>query len=522
MEKIKRLTILLSSFSIFANAQITFQKTFGSTGYESAYACCQTDDGGYIASGISFTLGAGYADIYLIKTDSNGDLSCTKTYGGSDNDEIESMQPTSDGGFILAGFTQSYGAGSRDVLLVKIDSVGNLLWSKTYGGSGYEYASDVGQTSDGGYILVGYTTSLGPSNGNVYLIKTDANGDSLWIKTFASNNSYEFHSVEQTTDGGYVLAGSVNSFLASSNDFCIIKCDAAGNVTWMKRIGGPDNENAFYAIQTNDGGFIISGGTISFGVGMSDALLVKIDSIGTVTWAKTYGGVNNESIQFIQQTNDQGYILTGLTNASASTSDVLLIKTDSVGNLMWTKSYGGPDIEYGDCVKQTNDNGYIIAGSFGFNLPDMCLIKTDANGNSGCNDSSLVFGITQTSLYDTSFIPTTYYGGMISSPVMVSGTGGSETTICTSVGMNEDLQKHAFKVFPNPFTDEIKISWQNNTEQVILTIQNTLGETVFSAKENENSGNNMKIIDLRFLSEGVYFIEMIIDGELTVRKIVKE
>ena len=191
----------------------------------------QTSDGEYIIAGNTYSYGAGDYDVYLIKTDPNGDSQWQKTFGGSDSDHGYSVQQTTDGGYIIAGFTYSYGAGDYDVYLIKTDPNGNSQWQRTFGGPNYEDGYSVQQTSDGGYIIAGSTDSYGAEYTNIYLIKTDPNGDSEWQKTFGGNLGESGYSVQQTSDGGYIIAGLTDSYGAGNWDVYLIKLCPDGTLS---------------------------------------------------------------------------------------------------------------------------------------------------------------------------------------------------------------------------------------------------------------------------------------------------
>ncbi len=353
-----------------------WSKTFGGTDTEFAFSVQQTSDGGYILLGVTNSYGAGSTDFWLVKTDSNGTKLWDKTFGGTDHEGPSSVQQTSDGGYILAGFTMSYGAGSRDFWLVKTDSNGTKLWDKTFGGTDSDGAYSVQQTSDGGYILAGPTESYGAGSTDVWLVKTDSNGTKLWSKTFGGTDSDGGYSIRQTTDGGYIIAGSTRSYGAGMDDFWLVKTDSNGTKLWSKTFGGTDGDNPSAVQQTLDGGYIITGYTKSYGAGNMDIWLVKTDSNGTKLWAKTFGGSENDDAWDVQQTSDSGYIITGSTESyGAGSTDFWLVKTDSNGNELWNRTFGGTGTEVALSVQQTTDGGYILAGATGSNGGDFWLIK---------------------------------------------------------------------------------------------------------------------------------------------------
>ena len=222
---------LVAIFTEYAHAQVRFARTYGGTSYEHAYSVQQTSDGGYIVAGFTNSFGAGGWDAFLIKTDAYGNVQWTKTYGGWNQDEARSVQQTSDGGYIVAGYTHSFGAGANDFFLIKTDAFGNVQWAKTYWGTSNDYAYSVQQTSDGGYIVAGITYSFGAGGVDVFLIKTYANGNLQWAKTYGGTGYAYAYSFQHTSDGGYILAGYTNSFGAGSWDIFLIKTDANGNIS---------------------------------------------------------------------------------------------------------------------------------------------------------------------------------------------------------------------------------------------------------------------------------------------------
>jgi len=295
-----------------------------------------------------------------------------KTYGGTGEDVARSIVQTSDGGYALAGYTDSFGAGGQDSWLVKTDSNGNAQWNKTYGGIATDFANSVVQTSDGGYALAGDTVTFGAGGSNFWLVKTNSTGNVEWNQTYGGNGNEHADSLVQTADGGYALAGATDS--SGFFDSWLVKTNSDGNQQWNKTYGGTDHDYAHSIIQTADGGYALAGSTPSFGADSTDFWLVKTDSNGNAQWNKTYGGIWGEDAQSLVETSDGGYALAGYHSAL----DFWLVKTDSAGNAQWNKTYGGTGWDYAWAVEQTSDGGYALAGftySFGAGDKDFWLVK---------------------------------------------------------------------------------------------------------------------------------------------------
>jgi hypothetical protein len=367
---------LLTVFFSYNSYGYMWKKTLGGSGSGSGNSVQQTTDGGFIIAGYTSIYGAGNRDVYLIKTDGLGNLVWENTFGGIDYDNGESVQQTTDGGFIIAGSTKSYGAGVIDVYLIKTDGLGNLVWENTFGGNDGDIGHSVQQTTDGGFIISGVTWSYGAGLSDVYLIKTDASGNLVWEKTFGGTGGDWGQSVQQTTDGGFIIAGGTDSYGAGNRDVYLIKTDASGNLVWEKTFGGSYHEFGYSVQQTTDGGFIISGDESSFGAGGYDVYLIKTDASGNLVWEKTFGGTGSDRGRSVQQTTDGGYIIVRTHiwwELLWVYYDLYLIKTDSSGNLVWEKTLGRKEYS-GNSVQQTTDGGYIIAGWTGRSGSSVSLI----------------------------------------------------------------------------------------------------------------------------------------------------
>lgn len=375
----------LSSGSSYAAG---WAKTYGSSGYEQANAVQQTSDGGYIMAGSTSSFGAGGDDVWIVKLDRDGTVQWQKAFGGSSFDEARSIQQTEDGGYIVAGETLSFGEGDSDAWILKLDSSGDLTWQKRYGGIGKDTANSIVQTSDGGYILAGETSSFGAGGDDVWIVKLDKNGAIQWQKTFGGDLADSAHSIRQTSDGGYIIAGVTWSFGAGSGDAMVMKLDRSGNITWQRTIGGSAYDEINSIQNASDGGYIAAGMTKSFGAGNGDFWVIKFSGDGAVAWQKTYGGGLDDWANSIQQTSDGGYIVAGVTfSFGVGNGDFWILKLSADGAVQWQRTFGSGDYDEAFSVQNIPD-GYVVAGrtwATGLTLYDAWVLKLDTSGDiTGC------------------------------------------------------------------------------------------------------------------------------------------
>lgn len=455
------------------------------------------------------------------------DTSWTRHFGTDSSESGISVEQANAGGFIITGFTE-YENGSKDVYLLKTDSLGDSLWTKTFGNSGDEYGNSIQQTSDDGYIITGMTASYGAGDYDVYLIKTNSGGDSLWTKTFGDSGTEMGYSVKQTHDNGYIIAGYKNYYGTENYDICLIKTDSSGNEEWSKTLGGDSLESGNSVYQTTDNGYIITGFTNSNGAG--DLYLIKTDSLGDTLWTKTYGGNHWDEGCSVCQTEDHGYIIVGLTYSyGAGECDIYLIKTDSSGNDEWTKTYGGSQFEEGHSVQQTSDGGYILAGyteSFSVGYYDVYIIKTDSSGNQkwtktiGGNSYDVSSCIRQTK--DGGYIATGHKGAFpgdvylikIEPEAGLKKITGNKTQLISSIS-------------PNPFSNKTWIEYKLlEKTDINISIYNILSQKVreiYSGKKNAgfhyviwNGRNNSK----DKLPTGIYILRIKTEEKTESRKLI--
>ena len=360
-----------------------WSQTYGGAATENCFSMVQAGDGGFTLVGYTYSFGAGDADIWFVKTDSNGNMEWNKTYG-ADGYEVARDLLLTDDGYIILGETTSFGAGEGDVWLIKTNSVGNMQWNKTYGGIGGDRGWKIIKTSDDGYAIAGITNSYGQGSNDYWLFKIDSTGTLQWNMTFGATEDERARGIIETADNGFLLTGWSSSYGAGGLDYWLVKTDPDGNHEWNQTYGGTENERAVAIISANDGEYLIVGNTASFGEGETDFYLVKTDNAGNMIWNKTYGGAAAETPFSIINTTDGGYGIAGRTYSyGAGEDDFWFIKTDSTGTVLINQTYGGQLSETSHTLIQTSDGGYAIAGataSFGQGETDFWLIKTDENG----------------------------------------------------------------------------------------------------------------------------------------------
>lgn len=366
---------------------LEWTNNFGGSAADDIHTVLQSIDGGYVLAGSTYSMDGdvsgnnGLTDYWIVKLDTLGNIEWQRNLGGTSFDEAYSLISTTDGGYILAGTTSSNDLdvsghnGFTDYWVVKLDGLGNIAWQKCIGGSGEENARCVIQCADKGYVVAGYSTSMdldslnNKGDDDYYVVKLDSNGNSLWHKNFGGSASDEAHSVIQTIDGGYLVAGfsqSNDSDVVSNNgliDYWIIKLDSLGNLTWQTSIGGTDYDYAYSVISLNDSNFLIAGGSLS----------------------------NNGDV-----------------SGNHGDSDAWLVKLSSTGNIIWQKSIGGDFYDVATSIIQTTDGSYLVAGETVSNNEDVSgnhgeydlwLIKLSSDSNISTNEKQNTLGITSLTLY---------------------------------------------------------------------------------------------------------------------------
>lgn len=422
------------TFSFTGKTQITFEKTYGTPGGDFGYFAQQTVDGGYILVG-AIDLWPSPEGIFLVKTNETGDTTWTRIFPDATG---YCVKQTSDNGFIISG---KYGnTANTSAYLLKTDSVGNFQWEKTFGTTNLNEAYSVEQSTDGGYILSGVKNYNSTSfTGLAYLIKTDSAGNTTWTKTFGGPLDSRAYSVMQTSDSGYILGGYTLSGMGGTYDMYFVKTNSSGDTLWTKKPATPGPDQAFCIRQTSDLGYIITG--ISNIISPEYLSLIKTDPSGNIVWNKNHGA-NGSSGRYVIQTLDGNYIAAGETGPN----NVFIVKANVNGDTLWTKIFSGTDHEDAKSIQQTSDGGFIIAGNTaspeltGLNSYDIYLIK-----------------------------------------IMDS------TVIASSEELN-DVNNHHF--YPNPANDVFIINSETELRNAVMTIYDVNGKIV---KKLKVTGNKISV-----------------------------
>lgn len=467
----KTLFIFFVIVGFMANAQPPkkFYCRYGGNGYDVGYDVKQTLDNGYIITGSTSSFGQGNTDLYVLKLDSMGQKKFEKSFGGYNNEIGKSVVQLSDSSYVMAGYTSSTGVGGYDVFLVKADKNGSLLWQKTIGGSDWDFAYSMDTTSDGGFIIAGTTYSFGHGNADGYIIKTDGNGNVIWTKTYGGNKDDEFKSVIQTADGNYALAGYTKSYNDTLGDAWVFKINLNGDSIWSKYFGGNNEDFLNQIVEINTGDYITAGATASFGMGLLDGYALKLSNSGnilstlingTATFGEIYTAVaisqsnSGNKLCFSQKEDFFGFgIQVKLIEYDydfiyINASDYGSVKTDETYSLISTKDYGYAAIGY--------TNGFSSV------LTDCYFIKTD----------SLIYN----------------------SPSIVSVN---------------DINKQSiqFTFYPNPAEDFITIQSSKSIDENLIKLYSITGEEISLKDKFSIFSKQIIQLNIQDVLQGIYYLK---------------
>lgn len=456
------ISLVICNFSFSFSQGINFELVFGTYSYDDAKCIIQTYDSGYAVVGSTSGFGNGLSDIYLTKISKTGNVSWQQAFGGMGIEQGNSLVQTPDSGYAIAGFTNSSGNGGYDVYLVKTDKDGILLWDSVYGGTDWDFGNSIIQTSNGDYVVCGETYSYGNGNDDVYLLKTDSDGNLLWDSAYGGTSEDIGKSVSESSDGGYFITANTKSFGQGDEDIYLLKTNSTGNLQWTKIYGSTGEDTGNEGKKTTDGGYIVIGSTKSFdGGNLYEYWLLKTDASGDTLWTRREKKIYNMHGTSVCQTTDGGYIFGGNADVLGN-DDMYLFKTHGDGLWQNYLTYGGLDLENAFSVKQTFDGGYVIVGtteSYGIGEPNIYVLKTGSN---------------------------------------LLSTGN--VVVVVGIEENEFPNKKIF-LYPNPASEYFNLNAETNS---ILEIFDSMGKRIFA--DQISKGNNT--IDVSFFSEGIYFVRI--------------
>ena len=512
----KTIIIIIILFYYFGYSQapyIEWEKSYGGIYADGSYCIRQTSDGGYISVGLTSAqidngdvFGVhGSSDIWVVKLNNLGSIEWQKAIGGSDSEQVSNIEQTTDGEYIIFGSSRSINGdltnnfGSMDCWVIKINSIGTIIWQKKFGGTGNESIERGIQTNDGGYIFCGNTNS---SNNNVttsfggmdgWIVKLSALGVIEWQKSFGGLSTDSFADVKQTLDGNYIIVGTTNSnnngiVTHGLDDFWVLKINSTGTIIWQKILGGTNWDYVNCLQLTTDRGFIIGGSTAStngditnYHGGYFDYWVVKLNDLGNIVWQKTLGGSDQDQLLSINVTQDGGYILAGETSSSNGditnnhgNKDYWLTKINESGSLQWQTTLGGSNDDEAYSFLQTSDGGYIVSGQ-------SLSIDGDISNSHGSMDNWVV---------------------KLSSNLSVE-TYSSNINNCTFI-------------YPNPAFTHLTVESKEPITQSIISDCN--GRVI----KTDNQNSNTATLNIENLETGIYFLRIVSKNGSKTEKIVKE
>lgn len=512
-------TLLTSSF---ANSQDTFYKAYGNTQTYSfkANAICNVSGtgNGYLLAGQRYTPTTGSSDVCIMHINDSGAVQWSKTYGGSNDDVAWDIRPAQNGNYIVAGSTKSV-SGVFDMYILLIDGAGNVVASKTSGGPNLDIAFCASPTSDGGFIIAARTQSYGAGNEEFYLLKLNSTLNVQWSRTVGNTNPDYASWAEETPDHGIIASGytTLNGW-----DFLLVKTDSIGNVIWQKNYGTTiDNEYAYVVKPTPDGGYITAGDQTSNGGATRKALISKVNSSGNLEWCKSFlaNGFSKLNSIYVDST---GFVFTGYVVNNGQT-DALVIKTDFNGDTLFVKAIGSVTAsDYSEKIIPDGLGGMVIAGhtSYVGNYgTDFLLIKADSNANAGCYSNSIAVTVTNLAVNAANFGNVGSGANAVNFSTTELAAPVTDTVFCSTIlsSLPEFPNDNFFSVYPNPVADELHISFkENNISNARYIIYNLRGEVVvngiLSPKQN---------ILINELSDGVFYLKIITADFSVVKRVIK-
>jgi hypothetical protein len=459
--------------SCFAVAQTTFMKVYPTNYDKTSRDVLPTSDGGYLIVGSTNNSTLNDCDAYVMKTNSAGDTISTKTFGGNKPDYLYSMVETTDGNFFALGYSQSFNGGDYDIYLLKLSPSGNLIWQKNYGSWGNEEGREIIQTSDGNYVFIGQSNS-GVSSTDICMMKIDNDGNVIWTKYYGGSNAEFGNSVKQCSDGGFIITGQTFSYGSGGGDAWLVKTDSDGNYSWDKTFGGPFDDEGISIVTNSDGSHVFAVRDSSSGQDV-DVRVIKTDGSGNVLWNKLYAGNKKDTPKTLRKTSDGGFIVGAISRSFGWINpDMWLLKLDANGDTTWSRHYGWVDHEHCHSARQSSDGGYLAVGHSRSNSPNQKIMFLKLNGNGEL-----------------------------------------------AVSVKEQVSSvQIFKVYPNPsVSGKVKIELKNQARSVCY-ISNILGQIIYSESIDPGNQTETRTIDLSNNEAGMYFVTLHSKDFTTTKKLI--
>jgi hypothetical protein len=522
----RNIAALLSviSFCLSADAQNNLrEKIFTAPANSLVKGLVRTYDGGYAIASSVDSAGAGNFDFCLLKLDASLQVEWAYTYGGPLEETCLMLRQAADSGFVLSGYSTSFTNGSRDAMILKTDKNGVVEWSRIVGGTLEDRFTWCEPRADGTITCAGNTKSAGAGDDDMLMVKLDANGDTLWTRIFGGQVYDAGICIANLTDGGYAMSGRIFSFGTGFRDACLLRTDANGNLAWFRTYGGPFTDEGMVVKQTSDGGFFMSGASESFAPsGYYDVYSIRTDSTGNLLWSRNYGGDNIDASYDFIENPDGGFTILGFSESFNSnllsphspellgndSASIYLIRTNAQGDTLWTRVYGSNKFDEAYGLIPSDSGGYVIgAFSRSFNNDnryDVYLLWVDSTGYAGCNTYYPPSGVIIPATVPMIHTPSVNSGIPVMTPGIFSGNISytfSDPCLYSSVHNNLP-HVTTFEVSPNPATDLIRIT-SSTSQKVTLTLTDITGTVIHASVFSENT-----LVNCQRLPDGIYFVNL--------------
>ncbi|TAH39095.1 MAG: T9SS type A sorting domain-containing protein [Bacteroidetes bacterium] len=511
--KIILFTLCILFYTNLCPAQNNFQRVVGGISDDDAKHVCTSMDQAFILAGSTLSFGNGATDGYLLKVDTNGSVVWASTYGNSDDDYLEWVEPTHDGGFILCGYTFSVLKQAFHAIIIRVDGTGNILWQKQIALADVTRAYCIRETFDHGFILCGEEDSSG-ADGNILLVKLDSLGNLQWNKSFGIPlNADVGQCVIQTNDSGFALC-AYSRFGLNSSLAVVLKTDPQGILEWSKNYYSGSTSNRTYPnhiIQMDDDNYVISGSTYMVGQPQNNLFLFSLDTAGLERWSHVYSTGNWDLCNSMFELPElDGFLLCGYTSSPATgIGNALILKTDINGNLLWNESYGNDTLDsYFNSLSIQGMNNIFLVGTtytFGAGGQEVFFAARDTTGlSNGCNTTQALFTSYAFPLTNNQATANRALSLTVDTLNYLTASGFLEADPCLNTSIEQASMMSKIGIYPNPGKGEFTISNPGSERVIQLTVTDELGRIIMLMPINSEEQNIR--CNLSALAKGVYCI----------------